>query len=199
MKKTFFYSICGILALALLGCAGSVKRISTDEVVDLSGRWNSTDSQLTAEAMIKDVLSRPWLTKFLKEKGKNPTVIVGTIKNLTDEHIAIDTFQKDMERELTNSGAVEFVAGKSARDEVRAEREDQQTNTADETRKQMFQEQGADYMLQGTLSKITDAAGSKATFYYQVDLELVDMQRNVKVWLGNKKIEKLISRPGARL
>jgi len=167
--------------------------------VDLSGRWNDTDSQLVAEEMVKEALARPWLAKFLKEHGKNPTVIVGTIKNKTDEHIAIDTFQKDIERELTNSGSVDFVASKGERNEVRSEREDQQTYASDRTRKQMYDETGADYMLQGTLSKITDAAGGKRTFYYQVDMELVDMQRNVKVWFGNKKIKKFITRPGVGL
>jgi len=166
--------------------------------VDLSGRWNDTDSQLVAEEMVKEALARPWLAKFLKEKGKNPTVIVGTIKNKSDEHIAIDTFQKDIERELTNSGNVDFVAGKSERDEVRTEREDMQTHASEGTRKEMYQETASDYMMQGTISKITDAAGGKATFYYQIDMELVDMQRNVKVWFGNKKIKKFINRPGAR-
>jgi penicillin-binding protein activator len=183
---------------ALAGCSGSVKRISSDEVVDLSGRWNDTDSQLVAEEMVKEALARPWLANFMKQKGKNPTVIVGTIKNKTDEHIAIDTFQKDIERELTNSGSVEFVAGKEEREEVRDERTDMQTNASEETRKQMYQEQASDYMLQGTISKITDAAGSKKTFYYQVDMEMIDMQRNVKVWFGNKKIKKFITGAGAR-
>ncbi len=198
MKKWLSMALVAMMAVTLFGCARTVKRISTDEVIDLSGRWNDTDSQLVSEEMVKEVLARPWLAKFMKEKGKNPTVIVGTIKNKTDEHIGIDTFQKDIERELTNSGSVDFVAGKGERDEVRAEREDQQTNAAEDSRKQMYKESGADYMLQGTISKITDAAAGKATFYYAVDMELVDMQRNVKVWFGNKKIKKLISRSGAR-
>lgn len=194
MRQTMAWMMMAALAVGLAGCGGSVKRISTDEVVDLSGRWNDTDSQLVAEEMVKEALARPWLAKFMKEKGKNPTVIVGTIKNKSDEHIAIDTFQKDIERELTNSGLVDFVAGKSERDEVRTEREDQQTFASEQTRKEMYAETGADYMLQGTISKITDAKGGKATFYYQVDMELVDLQRSVKVWYGNKKIKKYITR-----
>lgn len=199
MKKYLCLALSAVALLTLLGCGGSVKRISTDEVVDLSGRWNDTDSQLVSEEMVKEALSRPWLATFLKARGRNPKVIVGTIKNKTDEHIAVDTFQKDIERELTNSGSVEFVAGKGERDEIRAEREDQQTYASEETRKKMYAESGADFMLQGTISKITDAAGGKATFYYAVDMEMVDMERNVKVWFGNKKIKKFITRPGAGL
>ncbi len=198
MVKVLQLALVGVVAIGLFGCAGSVKRIATDEVVDLSGRWNDTDSQLVAEQMVKDALARPWLSRFLKAKGKNPTVIVGTIKNKTDEHIATDTFKNDIERELTNSGTVDFVSSKGERDEVRSEREDQQTHAADRTRKQMYSETGSDYMMQGTISKITDAAGSKKTFYYQIDMVLTDMQSSKKVWIGNKKIKKFIKRPGAR-
>ncbi len=198
MSKALKLAVAGVVAIGLFGCAGSVKRIATDEVVDLSGRWNDTDSQLVAEQMVKDALARPWLSQFLKAKGKNPTVIVGTIKNKTDEHIATDTFKNDIERELTNSGTVDFVSSKGERDEVRSEREDQQTHAADRTRKQMYSETGSDYMMQGTISKITDAAGSKKTFYYQIDMVLTDMQSSKKVWIGNKKIKKFIKRPGAR-
>jgi len=198
MKRISTWVILVMVAVTLAGCRGTVKRISTDEVVDLSGRWNDTDSQLVAEEMIKDVLARPWLSKFLKEKGKNPTVIVGTIVNKTDEHIATDTFQKDIERELTNSGTVEFVASRIEREEVREEREDQQTYASQDTRKEMYSEQGSDYMLKGVINKIVDAAGGKATFYYEVTMELIDLKRNTKVWIGDKKIKKFISRRGVR-
>jgi uncharacterized protein (TIGR02722 family) len=198
MKRFWMWAVFGIVAVSLAGCATTVRRISTDEVVDLSGRWNDTDSQLVAEDMVKEVLGKPWLANFLKTKSKNPTVIVGTIANKTDEHIAIDTFQKDIEKELTNSGTVEFVASTNEREEVREEREDQQTYSSQGSRKEMYGEQGADFMLKGVINKIVDADGRVSTFYYEVTMELVDLQRNVKVWYGDKKIKKLINRRRAR-
>ncbi len=198
MRKIMQVVLSAVMIAALAGCAGSVKRISSDEVVDLSGRWNDTDSQLVAEEMVKDSLSKPWLSRFMKKAGKNPTVIVGTIKNKTDEHIAVDTFKNDIERELINSGMVEFVSSKGEREELRAEREDQQLNASEATKKEMYAETGADYMLQGTISKITDAAYGKKTFYYQVDMTMTDLKTGKKVWIGDKKIKKFIQRPGAR-
>ena len=199
MKRLLMVLVTMVVMAGMAGCAMEVKRISPDEVVDLSGNWNDTDSQLTAEEMVKEALSRPWVARHMKKsKGEPPKVIIGTIKNKTDEHIAIDTFQKDIERELTNSGYVQFVAAKGERDEIRAEREDQQTYSTETTRKEMYAETGADYMMQGTISKITDARGGKQTFYYAVDMELVDMKSSIKVWYGNKKIKKYIKIPGAR-
>lgn len=199
MKSWWWVGAVVLSAGLLAGCGMEVKRISPDEVVDLSGRWNDTDSKLVAEEMVKEALARPWLSKYMKaHNGNEPKVIVGTISNKSDEHIAIDTFVKDIERELTNSGMVQFVASKTEREEVREEREDQQTWSSEDTRKEMYDETGSDYMLKGVISKITDSRDSKATFYYQVDMELIDLQKNLKVWFGNKQIKKYIKRPGAR-
>ena len=179
----------------LVSCGGStrkVARIQTDEVTDISGRWNDTDSRLTAEAMIKDVLSRPWLSEFQMAKGKKPVVIVGAIRNKSSEHIAVEVFSKDMEKELINSGQVSFVASKKERKEVRDERMDQQSHSSLETAKELAQETGADYMLKGTINSIVDSFEGKRVIFYQVNLELIDLQSNTKVWIGDKKIKKFI-------
>jgi hypothetical protein len=79
LKKMYFRSLVfTAFILFSASCARKVvTRIDPNQQVDLSGRWNDTDSKLTAEAMMKDVLSRPWLTNFTKAKGKQPVVIVG--------------------------------------------------------------------------------------------------------------------------
>src|SRR6185369_3563505 len=129
-------------ALALLtaaGCGTSVKREDVNSVQDISGHWNDTDSRLVAQEMISDCLSRPWLTKA-SAGGKQPTVIVGTVRNQSHEHIATDTFVENLQRELINSGKVEFVANKDERGEVRDEVSSQDTNASESTRKQHGQE-----------------------------------------------------------
>ena len=182
--------LTGLLIISCGGPSRTVSRISADQTTDISGRWNDTDSRLTAQAMIQDVLSRPWLSDFQMDKGKKPAVIVGTIRNKSSEHIPVATFVKDMERELINSGQVEFGASKQEREEIRDERMDQQQHSSVETAIELGQETGADYMLKGTISSIIDSfEGQRATFY-QVDLELINLQSNSKVWIGNKKIKK---------
>ncbi len=201
MKKIIISITIIASLLVLIQCGGpsrTVARVQADQTTDISGRWNDTDSRLTAEAMIKDVLSRPWLTDFEMDKGKKPTVIVGTIRNKSSEHIPVDVFVKDMERELINSGQVEFVASKTERDEVREERLDQQTHAAVETAKELGNETGADFMLKGTINSIVDSFEGQKAVYYQVDLELINMETNSKVWLGNKKIKKMIEQKGAK-
>ncbi len=192
-----FILISLLVCFALLfGCAPrrTVERISTDEAIDLSGRWNDTDSRLVAEQMINDVLARPWLPNFMNRHDSRPVVIVGTVRNLSSEHIDTGTFIRNMERELINSGEVRFVAASDARQEIRDERLDQQIHATEETASRLAAEMGADFMLQGTISTITDTDGRQQVKYYQVDLELIDIETNEKAWIGNKEIRKFITR-----
>lgn len=190
-----------LFALAMLsGCGASktVTRVEPDEQIDLSGDWNDTDSRLVAEEMIKDVLGRPWLAEFKGDKKRAPVVIVGTVRNRTAEHIATTAFIKNLERELINSGRVDFVANKEERQEVRDERTDQQEFSSAETLKKFQQETGADFMLRGDITSIIDAEGGQQVKYYQVNLELVNIETNRKAWIGEKKLKKLVSQSGSK-
>ena len=187
------------LMFLLAGCNPTVSRVESDTVTDLSGNWNDTDSRLVAQEMIQDVLSRNWLSKFNRDKGKAPTVIVGTVRNLSHEHINTRTFIADMERELINSGEVEFVASADAREEVRSEVKDQDLNATEESRKAMGNEVGADFMLQGSINSIVDAVSGEQARFYQIDLTLIELGTNRKVWVGQKKIKKTVEKGGFRL
>jgi uncharacterized protein (TIGR02722 family) len=173
------------------GCAHRVTRLETTQVTDLSGRWNDTDSRLVAEAMVTDCLKNPWWVNF---PGKQPAVIVGTVRNKSHEHISANTFIKDIEQSLINSGRVKMVASKEERDEVRAEREDMQEYASEETIKKFGREHGADFMMSGTIDSILDEEGHKRVVYYQVSLQLINLETNEKAWLGSHKIKKLIER-----
>lgn len=180
---------------AVFGCSSvSVERVEVDKTVDLSGKWNDTDSRLVSEEMISDALSRSWIDKFKGgNKGQAPTVIVGTIRNRSDEHINTRTFVKDLERALINSGEVEFVAARGEREELREERQDQASYSSEETAKEEGQEIGADFMLQGSINTITDRLEGEQVKFYQVNLEMINIETHKKVWIGEKKIKKVVS------
>jgi len=186
------------LAIGMSACGTKVSRIDVTEVRDLSGNWNDTDSRLVSEEMITDVLSRAWLPTYKAKQNKLPVVIVGEIRNLSHEHINLSTFIRDMERALVNSGQVEFVASSNERGDIRTERKNQDMHSREDTRKAMGQEIGADFMLKGTINTIIDQEGKTAIKFYQVDLDLISMTDNRKVWIGQKKIKKVVKKKALR-
>jgi penicillin-binding protein activator len=63
-----------------------------------------------------------------------------------------------------------------------------------QTAKSLGEETGADLMMIGTLNSIVDQEGREAVVFYQVNMELVDIESNQKVWIGEKKIKKFVER-----
>lgn len=198
LRSTGLLLLVMVTAVCLSACGTKVTRMDEAEVKDLSGAWNDTDSRLVSEEMIADMLQRPWVNDHRAETGQRPTVIVGEVRNLSHEHININTFVADIERAMVNSGQVDFVASSQERQEVRGERKDQDLHAKEETRNAMGQELGADFMLKGQINTIIDQASKEQVRYYQVDLNLINLADNRKVWLGQKKIKKFVKRSKLR-
>ena len=172
-----------------------VSRVEIDKQVDLSGYWNDTDSRLVAEEMMKEAISYPWVKEFRANKGEAPIVVIGTIRNKSHEHINIDTFMNDIQKELIKQGTVRFLVAKKERDEV-SEEQDYQASNPKIKKKAEGDQLGADFMVQGEISSILDEAGKLQVRYYQIDLEFVNIATHEKVWIGQKKIKKVIRQPG---
>ena len=202
-------SICRASRIAMLGalvaamaggCARQVVRIAPEQAVDLSGRWNDVDSRLVAEALIQQSFAptsgQSWALRHAQENGgDHATVIVGTIRNRTMEHVPLGTFVRDLERAYINTGLVNVVSSRAERDEVRREPDDQKLNGSASTRARLQQETGAEYMLQGEIQSIEDREGGRSVVFYQVDVTLTNLETNSRVWVGQHKIKKFIDRP----
>ncbi|MDR6786092.1 uncharacterized protein (TIGR02722 family) [Pedobacter africanus] len=192
-KKLMTIAAIAVSGMMITSCSRQVTRVNTDQAIDVSGNWNNTDSRLVAEEMTQTVLGGKWLSTHLEEKqGKRPVVVVGVVKNKSHEHIDAETFVKDVEQSFIKSERVRLVQGGKKREELRAEKADQQDNASVSTMKKFGLENGADYILQGSINSIVDSHKRKKVVYYQVNLELTDIQTNEVVWIGDKKIAKYV-------
>lgn len=205
LMNTYFKPSLAIVSVALgalfiTGCATKVERTAADTTVDLSGDWNDTDSRMVAQEMIEDMVNQGWYPRFSQDRkrGGVPVVTVGTVENLTAEHIETQTFIADIQRAAINSGRLRFVAGQSQVKELRQNRAQQELNASEKTRKESGKEIGADVALQGKIASINDISGREAVKFYQIDLTLTDIETSEILWQGQKKIKKLVTQPRFR-
>jgi len=189
-KKIFI--ACFWLFLSLACAPHRVWRLDAAQSVDLSGAWNDTDSRLVAEEMTRQIMEARWHRNFYMDYEREPVVIVGFIQNKTHEHIDTDTFVKDIERVLIESRRVRLVQNAALRDKVREERLDQQNFASPATQKQWGKELGADFMLLGSISSVVDVERRSRVIYYQVNLQLTNIETNEVVWIGKKEIKKFV-------
>jgi len=200
MKKAFLL-ILTILFITT-GCATTkVTRVDSNTQTDLSGYWNDTDVRIVCESLINDCLSSPRVNQAIKAMGnKTPTVIVGSFRNESSEHIDTSIITSIMETTIFNSGKMDFVAGGAARDALRAERQDQQGNASENTASALAKETGANFMLLGTVRTIIDKVDNKTVRTYFVNAELTNIETNQRIWMGqNTEIKKVITRPKNKL
>lgn len=194
MKRIFIGTLV-VLTIALInGCANrKITRVDPNQTIDLSGRWNDSDSRLVSEEMIGDLLTSTWIPKYLKANDKRPVIVVGLVENKSHEHINAETFIKDMEKAIIRDGNIRLVVAGEKRNELRKERAEQQDYASPETTKKWGKELGADFILQGTINSIVDSYKKQKVVTYQIDLQLTNIETNEVVWMGDKKIKKQIS------
>lgn len=194
MRRIFIGTLV-VLTIALInGCANrKITRVDPNETIDLSGRWNDSDSRLVSEEMIGDLLTSAWIPRYLKANDKRPVVVVGLVENKSHEHINSETFIKDVEKAIIRDGNIRLVVAGEKRNELRKERAEQQDYASPEITKKWGKELGADFILQGTINSIVDSYKKQKVVTYQIDLQLTNIETNEVVWMGDKKIKKQIS------
>ncbi|MBS1951200.1 MAG: hypothetical protein OJF59_003101 [Cytophagales bacterium] len=187
-RSIFVFVFVGIL----MACSRSVTRVNPDQQIDLSGRWNDSDSRMVAEKMVSDLLSSDKFKDYTKTLNKKPAIIVGLIKNKTSEHIDADNYVKKIELAIYNSNIADLVESDSFRDKLRQERADQQDFASSASAAQWGKEAGANLMLFGEMTSETDVYNRKRVVNYVTTLFLTDMETNKRVWYGQQEIKKFI-------
>ena len=187
--------VCIVISLLFFSCATtSVSRIDAAQQTDISGYWNDTDVRLICNALIEDCITSPRIERFAQENKRLPVFIIGRFKNDSSEHIDTSIIVKKMQTAILNSGKAEFVADSTSREEVRAEREDQNMgNASEETAKALGNETGADFLLQGSVKSMVQKAGNTTIRTYHVSADLINIETNRIIWSGfNDDIKKVI-------
>lgn len=181
-----------LLTLSIISCSRTVTRVEPSQQIDLSGRWNDTDSRMVADKMIYDLFDSDSFKNYASKLGRKPVIVVGLVRNKTAEHIDADNYVKKFEVVIHNSNIAELVESSEFRDKLRLERADQQDFASASTAKQWGNETGADLMLFGEMTSETDVYNKKRVVNYVTTLFLTDLETNKRIWYGQEEIKKFV-------
>ena len=202
MKNTLVVFAVAI-SVILSSCATvKVNRVESESVVDLSGYWNDSDVRIVCKDLLDKCLSSPRIAGFEVKNNRLPVIMVGRFKNDSTEHIDTSIITEKMSDAIINSGLADFVADKTAREELREERKDQNKAgyTSEETIKNLSGETGADFILQGSVKTIVDKVDNKTVRTYYVSVQLINLETNIVIFKGlNDSIKKIIKTRTPRL
>jgi uncharacterized protein (TIGR02722 family) len=200
MRKSGFFAVLVLAAFGLGACSSTpkVERVDASSLIDVSGYWNDSDVRMVCDTLIKDCLDSPRVAQYIQQYSSQhperlPAVLVGKFGNDSSEHIDTSIISKSMEVAIFNSGKLDFVSGGDVRQEIREERQDQQSNASEETAAALGYETGANLMLTGVVKSIVDRAGKITVRSYFVSAELTNIETNARLWMGeNSEIKKEI-------
>ena len=181
-----------LVVLLLIGCRSVTRMDPNQSAMDLSGRWNDTDSRQVADKMVLNLTASEKYKEYAKLLGKKPAIVVGLVRNKTSEHIDADNYIKKIELAIYNSGLADLVESDSFRDKLRLERAQQQDFADPATMAKWGKEVGANLMLFGEMTSETDTYQKKRLVNYVTTLFLTDMETNKRVWYGQEEIKKYV-------
>ena len=167
-------SLCSVFLLLLIGCSSTHSRLTSDVQKVI---WNDTDAQLVAEKMINELIADDWHeTSVCNCTIKEETSIaVGVVRDYSRERLDMHKFSGNLERKLQLSNNSNLY--------VLAKNDHQSRN-------EWLKETHADFILHGSINRISDELNGANARFYQVDLVLIERATNNKTWQGQTKIRK---------
>jgi hypothetical protein len=189
--------------LAALAACSSVKYADPAKPETVNIDFGSTDLQSMADAMVQSLLSSPNL-QYLDHPGKGDdkriVLYTGNVTNRTSEHVDTAGITDSIRTALLKSGRFRIAASSQGQDELGAQvRFQMESGRVDPALVRTFGKQiGADAVMYGSLRSIEksrdrnleDAARKTDDVFYQLVLEVVNVESGETIWMEEKQIRK---------
>jgi uncharacterized protein (TIGR02722 family) len=196
LKLVATATLAGLLTLTGCNNEWKIDRVDPSKQTDVDYHFNDQDAREVFHELAQDSLSREWIENWRSSHaGERPIVYLASVKNNTQEYINTDLFTNQLIEEFINSQKVRVKTPRDARQELRDERLDTKYNDP-ATIKQVAKELNADFALMGSISDVKQRSQSGRTVvnYYQVSMDLVNIETQEVVWRRNPEIKKVARR-----
>ena len=195
IMKKFFVGCVLLLVAANAVFAAKVKRGG----VDLTPYLTASDADVVCTDIVGQVVKSPRIERFSSQKGRDPIVTVGRIKDETGEFFDTQIIANSLKTAILKSGLLEFMANKDVRDEMRREVIDQADHANESQAKAIDDEDAADYMLTGSVKLTVQNNGKKQERTYVVNIELTDLQthRTVDMFEPSAAVKDYLKKVGS--
>ena len=196
-----------IIAVMLLVAAGCVSDSNSPYEDPTEGRGRTTDLwsydfQMCTAAMVDSLLADKRLEKNMKESfpnGKTPTVAFG-FYNRTYQLSATDKLKRSMyntlETKLFKSGRFDIVdsgVNQELIDMILSEIDNPLVNVKDE--RPFKQGASIDYVIEGVIVEFREGDGRVNDCYYKMTMKMYSVRTRKIVWIDEKEIRKVSTRP----
>lgn len=177
-------------ALLLGGCASTTVSYGDPTATEtVTVDYGSSDLQAIADKMADSLLAAP-ATREITAAGR-PVMFMDAIRNKTAEHIDTEAITDTIRTKLLRAGTFRFVdMSKVAAVKEQLEYQQSSGMVDPAAMVQLGKQTGARYMVYGNLSSIVKDNGKVKDVYYQMTMNLMDLQSGELLWADQKEIRK---------
>lgn len=175
--------------ILLSGCSTEVSYGDAKETETVTVDYGSTDLQSLASKMARSLADSP----AVKEASINgrPVLFVDSIRNKSSEHIDTEALTDSMRTQLLRSGKFRFVdmsKVQAVKEQLEYQQQNGMVNPAAMVR--LGKQTGAQYMLYGNLASIVKDNGKVKDVFYQLTMNLMELESGELVWADQQEIRK---------
>jgi penicillin-binding protein activator len=186
-------SLCVLVIVPLFfaGCAASVKSSISDNETVTGSDWSAKDLKDVSEHMVRSICSSQFIRKPGYLADTQRWMLAKDLKNDTDEHVNTRTIVEKIRTRLINNGTAIFVDDQAISD-ILNQLKLQQSGLYDNlSAAKVGKLVGAKIILRGTLSSIRKRTDRTDIIYYNITLQIVNIETGEILWTDEKEIQRL--------
>ena len=194
MKKTTLILLVALFGLTSCG-SFKAKRVgsaeSDEKAMEITDKWVSGDTERVVADVVKQLAGHKQFKKYLSRHGKEPTVFIGEVKNLTSEaYFPINDINDELLNEMSASGDF-ILVDQAAREKILKEITYKNDGMVDpSTAKMVGKQTGADLMVFGNVYMKPETRDGKTIKQYSINIRMTDIERAVEVVRTRVKLSK---------
>jgi PBP1b-binding outer membrane lipoprotein LpoB len=177
-----------VLTLASLlcnACATNKEVVVADGGYKLDVEWSQTDAQAQLRMIAETMSTADWLMQYADQnRGKRPTVLVAPIRNATGQRVDSYGMQIEFERLLQNRATTSVMTGLALPDTSRMAPSLPISELIN-----LGRSHNAEFIVLSELGA-RSAPGSLHLTNYQLNVELLDLRTEARVWRDVRTIRR---------
>jgi len=158
-------------------CATNRDIVVTDYNFNYDIIWSQTDAQLQLRMLTETISTAEWLMMYADQnRGKRPVILVAPIRNITSEQVDSYQLQIDFERLLQNRSTTTVITGLARPDTSRMSSVIPISELLS-----LGKRHSAEFIVLSELASTTTPGAPNLTTY-QLNVELLDLRTQARVW-----------------
>jgi uncharacterized protein (TIGR02722 family) len=194
MKTRFNLVLLVIIISLLAGCGPTIRYEIKDEETVTGSDWSAKDLKDVSEYMMVSIKQSAFISSPQYKSERPRWLLAKDLKNETDEHVNTRTIMEKIRTKLINEGVASFVDDQAIEDILNQLQLQQSGLFDNKTVTKVGKLVGAKLILRGTISSIRKRTDRKDIIYYNITLQLVNIQTGEIIWTDEKEIQRLTSK-----